>query len=208
MLADQTVAPDKKGAIKRGAKFAFLDESGFSLKPSVRRTWAPRGQTPILKHRFNWKRLHAIGSLVCEAEGTQPDLLLHLTPKSIKEEAVIAYLEALHQQVPGEIVLVWDHLPAHRSRKVQEYLTQNRAWLRVEWFPGYAPELNPIEYFWSASKNKPLANLAPDRLEELQRAVEGMHRRARKQPDLLQEFLIASQLYTKEMFVKPKGEDQ
>ena len=36
----------KKGAIKRGAKLAFLDESGFSLKPSIRRTWAPRGRTP------------------------------------------------------------------------------------------------------------------------------------------------------------------
>src|SRR4051794_14196109 len=104
-MAFPRVASNKKGAIKRGAKFAFLDESGFSLKPSVRRTWAPRGQTPILMHRFNWKRLNAIGTLVCNPDGSEPDLLLHLQPKGIKDDAVIVYLEGLHRQVPGPIVL-------------------------------------------------------------------------------------------------------
>ena len=186
----------------------FLDESGFSLKPSVHRTWAPRGQTPKLEHRFNWKRLNAIGSLVCDPEGTHPDLILHLQDKSIKEDAVIAYLEALHRQVPGPLDLLWDHLPAHRSQKVQDYLAANTDWLVVHWFPGYAPELNPIEYFWSALKGKPLANLAPDRVEQLQKVIERAHRRARKQTQLLQEFLIASKLYTKELLVKTSGESQ
>lgn len=187
---------------------AFLDACGFSLKPSVRRTWAPRGQTPILKSHFNWKRLHAIGTLVCNPEGTDPNLLLHLQPRSINDDAVIAYLEALHRRVPGQIVLLWDHLPAHCSHKVAAYLRQNRDWLRVEWFPCYAPELNPMEYFWSATKGKPLANLAPDRLDQLQRAIERAHRRARSQPHLLQQFLVASGLYKPDMFVKAEDEGQ
>ena len=202
------MAADKKGAVKRAAKFAFLDESGFSLKPSVRRTWAPCGQTPVLKHHFNWKRLHAIGTVICNPDGTEPDILLHLQPKSIKEDAVIAYLEALHQSVPGPIVLLWDHLQAHCSHKVAEFLSQNRDWLHVEWFPSYAPELNPMEYFWSAAKGKPLANLAPDHLEQLQKAIERAHRRTRKQPHMLQEFLIASKLYEPEMLVNTAGESQ
>ena|SRR5438552_9720898 len=202
------MAPDKKGAQKRGAKLAFLDQSGFSLKPCVRRTWAPRGQTPVVKSHFNWKRLHAIGTLVCNPDGTEPDLLLHLQPNSIKDEAVIAYLEALHQSVPGPIVLLWDHLPAHRSQKMEAYLHQNRDWLQVEWFPCYAPELNPMEYFWSATKGKPLANLAPGRIEQLQRTIERAHRRTRAQPHLLQQFLVASGLYQPDMFVNSSGEDQ
>jgi transposase len=202
------LAPDKKGAQKRGAKLGLLDESGFSLKPSVRRTWAPRGQTPTLKHRFSWKRLNAIGTLICEADGSAPDLLLHLQPASIKEDAVIAYLEALHRQVPGPIVLLWDHLQAHTSRKVADYLAHNRDWLRVEWFPAYASDLNPMEYFWSALKGKPLSNLAPDRLDQLQKAVERAHRRTRAQPHLLQEFLIAARLFEPDLIVKTEGEDQ
>jgi transposase len=149
-----------------------------------------------------------MGSLVCHPDGSNPDLLLHLQPQSIKEDAVMAYLEALHRSVPGPLTVLWDHLQAHRSQKVAAYLRQNRDWLQVEWFPNYAPELNPMEYFWSATKGKPLANLAPDRLDQLQRAIERAHRRTRAQPHLLQEFLIASKLYEPDMFVKMEGESQ
>jgi transposase len=31
----------------------FVDESGFSQRPARKRTWAPRGQTPILEFNFN-----------------------------------------------------------------------------------------------------------------------------------------------------------
>jgi transposase len=161
-----------------------------------------------LEHHFNWKRLNVIGSLICEPDGSQPDIVLHLQPKTIKEDAVIAYLEALHRQVPGPITLLWDGLPAHRSAKVQAYLEANTDWLEVVWFPGYAPELNPIEYFWSALKGKPLANLAPDRVDQLQKAIERAHRRTRKKTQMLQEFLVASSLYKEEMFVNTSGESQ
>lgn len=57
------LAPDPKKARLTKSLLIFLDESGFSERPSVRRTWAPRGQTPILIAPFNWKRLSAIASL-------------------------------------------------------------------------------------------------------------------------------------------------
>jgi transposase len=207
-LAGEGVAAHKKGAQERGDKLAFVDESGFSLKPSIRRTWAPRGHTPLLKHRFNWKRLNAIGALVCEADGSQPDLLLTLQAETIKYDAVIGFVEDLHQQVPGRITLLIDHLPAHRHEEVQTYFDANKDWLTVEWFPAYAPELNPIECVWSSTKGKPLANLAPDRIEELERAINRAHRRVRKQPSKLQEMLVHSGLFTDEILVRPKGESQ
>lgn len=187
---------------------AFVDESGFSLKPSIRRTWAPCGHTPLLKHRFNWKRLNAIGALVCEADGSQPDLLLSLQAETIKYDAVIGFAEDLHRQLPGGVTLLIDHLPAHRHEQVQAYFEANQDWLTVEWFPAYAPELNPIEYVWSAAKGKPLANLAPDQIQELERALNRTHRRMRKQPHKLQEMLVASGLFTDEILVIPKGESQ
>jgi transposase len=207
-MAVPRVASDKKGALKREAKLGFLDESGFSLKPSVRRTWAPRGQTPTLTYRFNWKRLNAIGTLICEPDGSEPDLLLHLQPKGVKDDAIVAYLEDQHRQVRGAIVLLWDHLRAHCGKKVADYLAHNRDWLHVEWFPSYAPELNPMEYFWSATKGKPLANLTPDRLDQLQCAIERAHRRTRRQPHLLHDFLVASKLYGPELLVNTEGKDQ
>ena len=41
----------------------FVDESGFSQRPARKRTWAPRGQTPILEFNFNWKRISAIAGV-------------------------------------------------------------------------------------------------------------------------------------------------
>lgn len=191
------MASDKKGAQKRAAKIAFLDESGFSQKPSVRRTWAPRGQTPHIDIHFNWKRLHVIGSLVCEPDGQQADLLLHMQEKTVKEDAILDYLQALHKQVPGPIVLLWDHLSAHTSKKVAAYLTANQDWLTVEWFPGYAPELNPVEYVWSYAKDKPTANTSPDTLGEIEETLREMGQRLVSDQEIMYGFLEASQLYPK-----------
>jgi hypothetical protein len=48
----------RQNARRRGAWLVFLDESGVGFTPAVRRTWAPRGHTPILRHRQpNWARL-------------------------------------------------------------------------------------------------------------------------------------------------------
>ena len=51
------IAAHKKSARRRGAWIVFQDESGFSLLPPVRGTWAPKGRTPVLRHRFSWTRL-------------------------------------------------------------------------------------------------------------------------------------------------------
>ena len=191
------MASDKKGAQERAAKIAFLDESGFSLKPSVRRTWAPRGQTPYIKTHFNWKRLNVIGSLICQPDGKEADLLLHLQPESIKEDAVLGYLEALHKQVPGPIVLLLDHLPAHRSVKVTAYLRANLDWLDVEWFPSYAPELNPIEYVWSNAKGEPTANSSPDTLADIEHSILGLRKHLVGDQEVMYGFLEASKLFPK-----------
>jgi hypothetical protein len=49
-LAGRGVAPDQRGAATHGAWLCFLDGSGASLSPPVRRTWAPKGHSPVLRH--------------------------------------------------------------------------------------------------------------------------------------------------------------
>jgi hypothetical protein len=53
----------KANARRRRACLVFLDESGVSLLPNVRRTWAPRGRPPLLRHHFNWKRASMAAAL-------------------------------------------------------------------------------------------------------------------------------------------------
>ena len=68
------VAADKKSVCRKRAWIVFEDESGASLTPVVRRTWAPRGQTPVLRHPFNWKRISMAAALAYRWDGKRARL--------------------------------------------------------------------------------------------------------------------------------------
>ncbi|MGW3387880.1 transposase [Streptomyces cinereoruber] len=155
------------------AWIVFLDESGVSLLPQVRRTYAPRSRTPLLRHRLNWKRASMAGSLGYHAaEPDQgPRLCFHLKPGSYDTPALIEVLEQVKVFYRGEkVVPVWDGLSAHWSRAM-------RAWVALERLPAYTPELNPVELLWSSLKKRELANLAGDHLANVADVTEqGIHR--------------------------------
>ncbi len=52
------MAAAEKGALKEGRTILFVDQSGFYLLPCVVRTYAPVGQTPVLREQLS----HAITS--------------------------------------------------------------------------------------------------------------------------------------------------
>ena len=151
----------------------FEDESGVSLLPSVRATWAPRGQTPVLRHRFVWKRLSIAGALVYEPDGSDAHLVFQLRPGAYNDETLIEFLTDLDQlEQHRSVVLLWDGLPSHRSRRMMEWVASQRDWLSIERLPGYAPDLNPTEQVWGSVKSKELANLCVDTIGEVAEAAE------------------------------------
>ncbi|MFI0827509.1 transposase [Streptomyces roseolus] len=161
------------------AWIVFLDESGVSLLPQVRRTYAPRGRTPLLRHRLNWKRASMTATLGYHA--TDPDrgprLRFHLKPGSYDTAGLIEILEQVKVFYRGErVVLGWDGLSAHWSRAMRASVAEQN-WLTLERLPVYAPELNPVELLWSSLKKHELANLAGDHLADVADAAEqGIHR--------------------------------
>ena len=157
-MARRGLAAHKKGAQATGATVIFIDETGFSQRPNVRRTHAPRGQTPVFKEHFNWKRSSAIGAVAWRPGQATTRLLLSVRPGSISTLEVIEFLRNLRRHVPGPVVVLWDGLPCHRSSETQRHIASQASWLKVERFPAYAPELNPLEYLWSALKSKDMAN--------------------------------------------------
>jgi transposase len=189
------LARDKKKARDRRAVLIFLDESGFSESPSVHRTWAPKGQTPILVAPFNWKRLSAIASLITTPATRRVGLCLRLHPGSIKQPQIIDYLRALKRHLAGrKATLLWDRLPAHRGAKVQAYLQKQRAWLEMEYLPPYAPELNPVEYFWSHLSKTDMANFVGEDLQAVRAQARKAACRVRHRTDLGRAFLKHSGL--------------
>ena len=187
--------PSEKGGQRRGAWIVHLDESGFSQRPSIVRTWAPRGQTPIMRIAFNWKRLSVTGALA-----VAPDLSrvrTFLSPKlgNVDGPATMAFLRSLRRHIHAPVLLVWDRLPAHVSRLTRDWIVSQRQWLEGEWLPPYAPELNPVEYLWSHLDSTRLANFAPDDLAHLEAQVRRGIRQVRRADHLAFAFLKHSALY-------------
>jgi hypothetical protein len=123
----------------------------------VRRTWAPRGRTPVLRHPFNWKlnwkRASMAAALCIRPGGGGTRLAFHIQPGNYDTDTLIVALGELRRFLAGEkATLIWDGLPAHRSRKMHTWLNDQRSWLVVERLPAYAPELNPVEGYGPASR--------------------------------------------------------
>lgn len=178
----------KEKARSEQRTIVFVDESGLTQKPAAKSTWAPQGETPVLELNFNWKKLSVIGGITIRS------LYFQLHEASVKAPEVIGFLQHLQRHIDGKLLVVWDGLPAHRSRLVADYLatTEGRVW--VERLPGYAPELNPIEYLWGYAKGNDLANFAPKELWELSRAARKAFSRVRRIKRCLRAFWVQSNL--------------
>ena len=122
--------------------------------------------------------------------GGGAQLAFHVQPGNYDTDTLIQVLGELRRFLGGEkATLLWDGLPAHRSRAMRAWLHTQRSWLVVERLPGYAPELNPTEGLWSSLKAVELANLvAPTLAEVIQQAHRGVER-VRRTPHLAYSFL-------------------
>jgi transposase len=161
----------------------------------VRSTWAPKGRTPVLRHRFNWKRLSMAGAICYRPDGSEATLVFQLRPGAYNDETLIEFLGQLHTHLGGDkITLIWDGLPSHRSRRMKEWIATQRRWLVVEQLPGYAHDLNPVEQAWGNLKGRELANLCPDTIDEAAKAADAGLNRIGTDTDLCLAFLRHCQL--------------
>lgn len=194
-MGARALAASKKNAQRLKAWLGFLDESGFAQRPPIRATWAPRGQTPQLVEPFNWKTLSGIAAVLTKPDGRRSRWLLAVHRGSIRSAQVVSFLKRLRRHRRRPVILLWDGLPAHRSRRVAQALAAHRAWLRIEWLPCYAPELNPVEPLWNHLDTTALANTPAENLPQLRQRVHAGMQHVRRQPTLTRGFLKYTGLF-------------
>ncbi len=139
------------------------------LIPTVRRTWAPVGQTPIIRYRYNHARISVIGGLSISPRRRRLGFYFRLHAKNIARDAVQDFLGYLLKHLRGHVFVIWDGAAIHHPKGLQELLDRYPR-LHLEKLPAYAPELNPIEAAWHAAKH-PLANGRPNDIPELGREL-------------------------------------
>jgi transposase len=162
------------------------------LIPTVRRTWAPRGQTPIIRHRYNHARISVIAGLTVSPGRWRLGLYFQPYAGNISRDEVEQFLRCLLRHLRGHVIVVWDGASIHHPKGLQ-YLLARYPRLHLERLPAYAPQLNPIEALWHAAK-LPLANGQPDDIPELGRDVVGSLRNIRASQPILRGCISQSEL--------------
>jgi transposase len=111
-----------------------------------------------------------------------------LEGKNMRSTECVQFLSQLKQNIKGPIIVIWDRLQAHRSKALKAWLAMNRR-VEVEYFPPYAPELNPVEYLWAHLKSHELANFCALELEDLYDETKSKLCSIRKRRDLVRAFI-------------------
>jgi transposase len=175
-VAGPNLARPSSKAREEDRTILFVDEAGFYLLPFVVRTYAPVGQTPILRAPLTRDHLAAISALAPNGR-----LFTHVQTEAFRGPAIVAFLRQLLRQVRGKLLVLWDGAPIHHCQPVKDFLAAGAATrLHLERLPGYAPELNPDEGVWNLLKRVELRNRCCQDLDELRWEVGLAIRRLRR----------------------------
>ena len=169
-------------AKRLGQSIFFVDESGFYPLPAVVRTYAPRGQTPVLREWCTRDHLSMIAAV--SAQGRFHG---QVRARAFDAVAVTEFLRHLLRVVSGPMLVVWDGAPIHRSKIVKAFLqAETDGRLELVPLPGYAPDLNPLDCgVWHWLKNVALANVCTTDLAGLKHELRAATTRLRRKPSVI-----------------------
>jgi transposase len=184
-LACRALASASRQAGAEGRTIVWVDESGCYLLPTVVRTYAPRGQVPVLRSPLTRDHLALIGGVTPEGR-----VLLQVRDHPLRGPDVVGFLQHLLRHIPGKLLVVWDGSMIHRAQVVKSFLARGAAKrLHLDRLPAYAPELNPAEGLWHTLKRVELRNLITHSLPELRAQVRLAVARLRHRPDRLRGYV-------------------
>lgn len=163
------------------------------LQPTVRRTWAPRGQTPIHKSWDRRDRLSVLSAVTLAPRRKRLGLYFDVHTHNITTDEAARFIRWVRRRLGRGIILVWDRWNVHRSA-ARRLLESGTRGVQVEWLPAYAPELNPAEQVWNRAKYIDLANFLPDDVGHLGNAVIESLDTMSRHTHLLRSFIHAAKL--------------
>lgn len=184
-MGGRALASFEKRAGAEGRTIVWVDESGFYLLPARVRTYAPRGQTPILTVPLTRDHLSAISALTPQGRA-----FLQVQEHAFSSEDVVAFLRQLLRHIPTKLLVIWDGAPIHRSKVIKDFLASGAARrILLERLPGYAPELNPVDGLWGYLKHRELGNVCCHNLPHLHAEIKGAYRRFHRKRHLVRSFI-------------------
>lgn len=156
----------KKQAAKEKGIIYFGDETGMRSDHQAGRSYAPKGQTPVVKstgQRFSLNMISAISN-----KGHLQFMIID----RFNGEVFIDFLKRLIRYSREKIFFVTDGHPAHKTKKLKEWLKENKERIEVFFIPPYIPELNAQEYLNQDVKTNVIGKKRPINKAQMRTNVE------------------------------------
>ncbi len=113
----------------------------------MRRTYAPRGKTPIQEVWHRKVRIAAISAVTVSPKRRRPGLVFRWLPDNPNAHGAdtASFLAPLHDQIRGPMTILWDRSNIHeKSAVVRQYLSKHPEMV-TEDVPGYAPDTRALK---------------------------------------------------------------
>jgi len=168
----------QKRAKKEKAIIYFEDESGIRSNFHSGKTWAPKGQTPIVKGtgaRFGLNMVAAVSG--------RGQMKFMIVKGTVTADQICEFLNRLMHEHEQKVILIWDGHPTHRSKKVTKHIESFKGRLEIYTLPSYSPELNPAEQVWNHVKSNGVGRKIVFGPDQLKSAVMGALRSLQRFPD-------------------------
>ena len=155
----------------------------MSERPHRVRTWAPKGETPVLQYSFTWNQLSAVAGV------TFRKFYFKLVKGAVRASDLVTFIKGLrHHLAPRKMLIIWDRRQAHRSHLARDYIESEGGGIKLEFPPAYAPELNPVEYLWAHWKQHEKPNFCPKDFAELSAFARSKLKRTQRRETLVAAF--------------------
>jgi transposase len=166
-----------------GAEIYFGDEAGVRSDFHSGRTWAPRGQTPVIRvtgARFGFNMISAVSP--------KGSLRFMVVEGKVAGKQFCEFLRRLTFKAPKPIFLILDGHPVHRSARVKQVVKSLKGKLQLFFLPPYSPELNPDESVWNELKNNGIGRMAITGPEDMKRKTVTYLKSMQRFPELIRSF--------------------
>lgn len=157
----------KKRAVKEDAVIYFGDKTGMRSDHQAGKSYAPKGETPVIKktgQRFSLNMISAISN--------RGYLQFMIIDGRFNSEVFETFLKQMIKYSRQKIYFVTDGHPAHKTKRLNEWLSENKDRIEVFFLPPYSPELNPQEYLNQDVKTNVIGKKRPINKAQMRMNVE------------------------------------
>jgi transposase len=164
----------------RAARAAIYwgDETGVSNQDQTGRSYAPKGETPVVV-----RTAERITRSMISAVSNRGLMRFMLHEGALNADRFIAFLRRLTKDAGRKVFLIVDNLKVHKAGKVQAWVESHAHEIELFYLPAYAPDHNPSEYLNNELKQKLRQRPQPGSKEELVKSARSVLRAIQRSPE-------------------------